>query len=144
MTMVRAIPKITVLCVLLLPMLALADTSVIYSNTSASASSGGQVATSGQLVSSGNSSATVQVRTTVNSNDNGGVYENTIDATVNGVHHTETVTKPIPPSGTVIIDVSTSTARIGSISPFARPHFTGRIFQSLQHFFSSFFSLFFR
>ncbi len=82
MNMQRAF-SIGIAALILLPQAALAAESAIVITNDVNSSTGGVYAGSGQVVTTGNSSESVEIRTATNS---GGV-QGIVDTNVNGIHH---------------------------------------------------------
>ncbi len=107
MNMQRAF-SIGIAALILLPQAALAAESAIVITNDVNSSTGGVYAGSGQVVTTGNSSESVEIRTATNS---GGV-QGIVDTNVNGIHHEEPFSSTS--TGGVSIDIAT-TSPAGSI-----------------------------
>ena len=81
----------------------------------ASAVTGGASVSGGETVVTGDSSASVQVTNTINSDNAGGTSHTIIEKTVNGVTTREEETKDFAPGEPVVVDVSAE-ARAGGSS----------------------------
>lgn len=89
---------------------AAADAYTAQSSSVSSSDNGGVTANSGEVVTTGASSAYSEVRTTVTSGNSGGTSTVYIKTNTDGVVREQTVTKVIPPGGSVTV-VATSSAR---------------------------------
>ncbi|MFZ2555844.1 MAG: hypothetical protein WAZ27_00875 [Minisyncoccia bacterium] len=84
----------------------ISNEGAIYSETNASASTGGQTAAAGQSVTDGDVSSSSHVETYVSTNDEGGTVQIQIETSKNGETKTEEYIEEIAPGEPVNVNVS--------------------------------------
>lgn len=94
-----------------------AHATTVYTQTSSSADSGGNVVGSGGHVTTGNASAAASSYINVSGDDAGGTVDITITTSENGTTQTETRHVDVPADGAVSVSVATSSTGGGGSAP---------------------------
>jgi len=134
--------------------------SGIIMTASATSMTGGVHAEAGQTVQTGNAYSSVLIENTINTSDSGGSSYTVITTSANGTEHTEVRNEKIPASGSVSVQIATSshtkggmvtssahldiqtlaTTSLASSTGAVRPTFAARITSNISWLFKNLFS----